>query len=288
MSDLPSGWKWTDGVTKCEKDGAPMVRVPAGGFFMGRDTGDVFAKEHEKPGRIVFLDAFLIDVYPVTNRQFRLFIDEGGYDNEEFWSGEGWAWKEITGERTPAMFEFEGFNSPAQPASGVSWFEAEAYCRWAGKSLPTEAQWERAARGTDARLFPWGDEFPTTGRANFKNTPGGTTPVKAYPKGKSPCGCFDMSGNVNNWCLDWYKGSFYRFCVREGLDRNPVLDDELKKKIGGSLRLKVDKGGGFATAETHFEVLSTTDKVAWPRETRNPWNGFRCVIPLAQENPAAS
>ena len=261
-----------------ERDGAKMVQVPAGEFTMGRSASDIFAKPHEQPQRRVFLSAFYIDAFPVTNGQFAKFAAAGGYRAPEYWSEEGWRWQKHNQVHRPLAWGKEGWDQPRQPVAGVSWYEASAYATWAGKRLPTEAEWERAARGTDGRQFPWGDELPTRRLANFDDNVGTTTDVDAYPEGVSPGGCFDMAGNVNNWCLDWYWPKFYAYCRREGLNTDPFLDDELRQKLGIEERLKVDRGGGFRTSSQCFEVLSCTDRVAWEPGQRELWNGFRTAM----------
>src|SRR2546427_6938435 len=124
----------------CEhaRDGSPMVLVPAGSFLMGLPDKDLFALAHEKPQREVYLSAFWIDVYPVTNARFSLFLSKGGYDQSEWWSKEGWGWKVQRGIQRPAMWREPGWDGPDQPAAGISWYEADAYARWAGRRLPTD------------------------------------------------------------------------------------------------------------------------------------------------------
>jgi formylglycine-generating enzyme required for sulfatase activity len=257
-------------------DGGLMVLVPAGSFLMGLPEDDLLAKEHEKPQRAVRLSAFWIDVYPVTNFRFGRFVEAGGYDEPRWWTPEGWHWRERARVRRPLLWEGAGWDGPEQPLAGVSWYEAEAYCRWAGKRLPTDAEWERAARGTDGRRYPWGNDWPGNEHANFDNRVGRTTPVGLYPAGVSPCGCQDMAGNVNNWVADWYWREFGRFCVRTGLLTNPSLHDPLIKEVGlRGITDRVDRGGGFATPLEHHEVLGCTRKVHWTPETREAWNGFR-------------
>ncbi|MDP6358467.1 MAG: SUMF1/EgtB/PvdO family nonheme iron enzyme [Planctomycetota bacterium] len=259
-------------------DGAKMVLIPSGTFTMGMPEDDIFAKEHEKPSRTVFLFDYWIDVYPVTNLRFERFIEDSGYENRELWSEQGWNWKEDEELTAPAGWNRSEWNAPNQPTTGVSWHEAHAYCRWAGKNLPTEAHWERAARGLDGRRFPWGDDWPRKELVNFNNNVGHVTEVGSYPEGASPTGCFDMSGNVNNWCLDWYWPGFYAYAKQNGLENDPVLDDRLKKLLAIDAPLKCDRGGGYATADECHEVLSCTDKVAWQPEARELWNGFRTVM----------
>jgi len=262
-------------------DGAEMALVPEGDFLMGTSPEDIFAKEHEKPQRLVWLSAYLIDIFPVTNERYRLFMEAGGYREEKWWTAEGWKWRVASKIEQPLAWKRKGWNRLKQPVAGVSWYEADAYARWAGKRLPTEAEWEKAARGVDGRTYPWGEEVPSRELANFHNIVGCTTDVDRYPLGRSPYGCYDMSGNVNNWCQDWYWEGWYLYCVEHGISRNPCLDDEMKQRLKLDVRQKVDRGGGFATDLAYMRVLSCADKVFWTPETRNPWNGFRTVREIA-------
>ena len=250
---------------------------------MGVPDHILMATDHEKPQREVWLSAFWIDMYPVTNAQYRKFIEQGGYENPTFWTPEAWEWRIREEIDQPSMWERNQWDDPNQPVAGVSWYEASAYAHWAGKALPTEAQWEKAARGTDGRRYPWGDNWPTSELANFNNHVGHITPVGSYPKGVSPYGCHDMAGNVNNWCADWYWPGFYRLCAELGLNRNPQLHDLIRPQIDEPLTDRVDRGGGFATSMVLHEVLSCTEKVHWPPETREPWNGFRTVMAAEED-----
>lgn len=261
-------------------DGALMVLVPGGEFFLGRSDGDIFAPEDEIPGRFVRLRPFLIDRDPVTNERFSRFVAASGYDDASHWSPAGWAWRCRTAVGGPLSFTERGFDAPDQPVAGVSWYEADAYARWAHRELPTEAQWEKAARGVDGRRFPWGDELPRSDLANFNSNVGRTTPPGRYPRGASPYGVNDMSGNVNNWCRDWYWAGFYEWCARTGVRQDPVLDDAVRKKLGIPLAMRSDRGGGFATSFACWEVLTTSGRLAWPPGRRQLWHGFRCVIEL--------
>jgi formylglycine-generating enzyme required for sulfatase activity len=203
-------------------------------------------------------------------------MEAGGYDKEQWWTPDGWTWKQENDIRQPAQWGTEGWDGADQPAAGVSWYESDAYARWAGRRLPTDAEWEKAARGTDKRRYPWGDAWPTHRLANFDSVICRTTPVGLYPDGASPYGCHDMAGNVNNWTVDWYRPEFGRYCVAKGSLANPCLDDALRKLIGqDGISDKVDRGGGFATPREFHEVLGCTRKVHWTPETRHPWNGFR-------------
>jgi formylglycine-generating enzyme required for sulfatase activity len=261
------------------KDGSPMVLIPAGTFLMGLPDEDLLAEDHEKPRREVYLSAYWIDRYPVTNARFNLFLAAGGYDQSEYWRPEGWTWKKRCRIHQPAMWSQAGWDGPDQPVAGVSWYEADAYARWAGRRLPTDAEWEKAARGTDSRSYPWGEDWPIPALANFDLRIGRTTPVGLYPAGVSPYGCHDMAGNVNNWTSDWYWPAFGWYCVRRGMAINPQLHDVLRCHLDPQgITDKVDRGGGFATARECQEVLSCTRKVHGKPETRQPWNGFRTAM----------
>jgi formylglycine-generating enzyme required for sulfatase activity len=261
------------------RDGAAMVLVPAGPFRMGLPDSDFLAEEHEQPERTIELSAFWIDIYPVSNARFARFLEAGGYDDPSWWTADGWAWKCREGIRQPAQWGLAGWDGNDQPVAGMSWYEADAYARWVGRRLPTDAEWEKAARGTDGRRYPWGDIWPTGTEANFGSMVGRTTPVGLFPAGVSPYGCHDMAGNVNNWTSDWYWPAFGRFCVEHGLLRDPQLHDPQRERIGRHLiGEKVDRGGGYATPREFHEVLSCTRKVHWPPEMRESWNGFRTAL----------
>jgi formylglycine-generating enzyme required for sulfatase activity len=261
------------------RDGSPMVHIPAGSFLMGLPDTDLLAEEHEKPQRQVWLPDFWIDLFPLTNARFGLFLAAGGYDEPRWWLPAAWKWRERHGIRQPLLWGEAGWDGPDQPVAGVSWYEADAYARWAGRRLPTDAEWEKAARGDDGRRYPWGDDWPTADRANFALLVGRTTPVGLYPAGQSPCGCHDMSGNVNNWTSDWYWPAFGRYCVEQNLLRSPQVDDAIRLLLGErKIPDKVDRGGGFATPREMHEVLSCTRKVHWRPETREAWNGFRTAM----------
>jgi formylglycine-generating enzyme required for sulfatase activity len=261
------------------RDGALMTLVPAGPFLMGLPDDDLLAEDHENPQRSVELTAFWIEVHPVTNGRFARFVESGGYDEARWWTTEGWAWKCRGGVQSPAYWGELGWDGGDQPAAGVSWYEADAFARWAGRRLPTDAEWEKAARGTDGRRYPWGDDWPHGGVANFDLTVGRTTPVGLYPAGASPYGCFDMAGNINNWVADWYWAPFGRWCVEHAALSRPCLDDALRRRLDPrSIVERIDRGGGFATARTHQEVLGCTRKIHAPPGAREPWNGFRTAL----------
>jgi iron(II)-dependent oxidoreductase len=179
-------------------DGAEMVLIPAGEFWMGSDESDGGALYDEKPKHCVYLDAYFIDKYEVTNAQYKRFL-------------------KATGRAALPDANNDRFNDPAQPVVGVSWFEARAYCHWYGKRLPTEAEWEKAARGTDGRVYPWGDTW-NSNRANTEKRVGRMAPVGSYHSDVSPYGMHDMAGNVSEWVADWHESKYYQ----RSPERNPT------------------------------------------------------------------
>jgi formylglycine-generating enzyme required for sulfatase activity len=185
-----------------QSKGGPMVSVPAGEFWMGcNNKVDKQCKADEKPYHKVYLDAFYIDKFLVTQSEYNKCVTYGA-------CAENQKWDAFTGDR--------------QPVVGVNWDEANTYCKWAGKRLPTEAEWEKAARGADGRIYPWGNEFDGK-KLNFcdkncsedvadKTVDDGysnTSPVGSYPAGASPYGAMDMAGNVLEWVSDWYDENYY-------------------------------------------------------------------------------
>ena len=178
--------QWALGAETNPVDGAGMVWVPAGEFLMGSDDG----RTHERPRHPVWLDGYWIYTAPVTVAQYSRFCQTAGRTMPE---APRWGWKDD------------------HPVVNVSWEDARAYCEWAGMALPTEAQWEKAARGVDGRAYPWGDAWDPAKCANSaESARSGTVAVGSYPEGASPYGCLDMAGNVWEWCADWYGADYYR------------------------------------------------------------------------------
>lgn len=163
------------------RDGAIMVLVPEGEFIMGTDDGE----DYEGPAHVVYAPAFYIDVYHVTNMLYKQFVRATKYKPDPLW-------------RTMASKL-----SDRCPAAGVSWHDAVAYLDWAGKLLPTEVQWEKAARGTDGRRFPWGNRWSRSQCCCWLGGARGIAEVGAYPGDVSPYGCYDMAGNVDEWIRNW-------------------------------------------------------------------------------------
>ena len=178
-----------------QEDPVEMVLVPAGPFIVGIED-----QERGWTRRQVVLDGFWIDVHEVTNRQYSRFVKAIGYDE-------------------PPYYDSARYNHPDAPVVAVSWFDARAYCWWTRKRLPSETEWEKAARGTDGLLFPWGNEFRAD-RANLLGKQDGfpeVAPAGRFPDGASPFGALDMVGNVWEWCGDWYDPNYYR----KMSERNP-------------------------------------------------------------------
>ncbi len=182
-------------------DAPTMVYVPAGPFLMGSNTGHA----DEAPPHMVDLPAFYIDRHEVTVAEYAAFLNAVG----GLWQCDGQLCADVYDENPQSRLLAAGNGYRAAPGyehhpiTWVSWYGAVAYCRFRGKRLPTEAEWEKAARGMDGRRYPWGDVFDPA-RANAGNRLQGTTPVGSFPQGMSPYGALDMAGNVWEWVADWY------------------------------------------------------------------------------------
>jgi len=247
-----------------------MAFIPAGEFWMGGEDGS----EAEKPAHKVWLDAYYIDAVPVTNAQFAQFIRETGYSTtSEQLKRLLDADDQVDGEGAPAKcsYSWRDFASAGRedhPVVCVSWFDAERYATWAGKRLPTEAEWEGAARGgLERKSFPWGDEQPDEHLVNWNRAtalvqiPPPTTQVSSFaPNGY---GCFDMVGNVWQWCDDWYDDYAYR----DGHDRNPH---------GPAQGLYKTRRGGAWNVREAFRLRCSNRGAMYP-EYFWPNLGFRCA-----------
>jgi iron(II)-dependent oxidoreductase len=267
-----------------------MIEVPAGEFEMGvaggsgTDAVAGFAYDNESPAHAVFVNAFKIDRRLVTNDEFARFVAEGGYLRREFWDEEGWSWREKEDWQHPLYWSRDGGAAsaywrvremfgdaplpPRHPVTGVSWYEAEAYARFAGKRLPTEAEWERAAAWDEEnkrrRRFAWGDREPTAGRCNSSFSFWGTTPVGAFPTGASAAGCLDMNGNVWEWTSSKFAGypGFRAFPYPE---YSELWFDEDHRVL---------RGGSWAT---HPSILRTSFRNFFRRHFRIAFAGLRCA-----------
>lgn len=231
------------------KDGALMVLVPAGEFWMGSSDGEGI--KHEHPRHQVALDAFYMDKFEATTGRFVEFAQE-------------------TNRSKSAQVSSE---HRLLPATQVDWHDAKAYCEWAGKRLPTEAEWEKAARGTDGRTYPWGNEPPTARLANFgqeitTKKPFGEyfAPVDSYEAGKSPYGLHHMAGNVSEWVADWYDENYYG----KSPSRNP------KGPVSGEDR--VFRGGSWNLEPEYVRAADRFGSIPINRVDR----GFRCAQDVPQ------
>jgi sulfatase modifying factor 1 len=202
-----------------------MVRVPAGEFVMGRDSTGA---DDERPARRVTLDEYYIDRLEATNAEFKAFVD---------------AVHRVAPNNPPWDRDYY-LSQPQSPVVNITWEQADAYCRWRGKRLPTEAEWEKAARGTDARLYPWGNTW-TDSIANLwhNDTYDRAAPVGSFPAGASPYGALDMAGNVWEWCADWFLPNYYATAPA----RNPAGPP-------GPTPFRAVRGGGFTSPKTDAEA----------------------------------
>lgn len=232
-----------------------MVLIPRGDFIMGSDQVDtaqqgtefgtakpLFLDEH--PQHTVTLPAYEIDAYEVTNGQYRAYIDATRATSPPTWPD---------GQFPP--------DQGAWPVTGVTWFEADAFCRWDGKRLPTEAEWEKAARGTDGREYPWGREFDAT-KGNIGST--GLAPVGSFPHGVSPYGVYDMAGNVSEWVADWYQP------YPGSTDTSPAYGEKFRSVRNSSW-------GGSAGHYTVAHFYRAAYRFYQPPNRRFRDIGFRCA-----------
>ena len=245
-------------------DGMTQLFVPAGNVYMG--GLDVLLENDELPAHYVQLDAFWVDQVEVTNGMYDLCVQAGtcrppvtlNSDNRAEYFG---------------TVEFQDY-----PVVNVTWYDANVYCQWAGRRLPTEAEWERAARGDDMRTYPWGSASPSVVYVNSDNSVGDTSRVGSYPAGASPFGVLDMAGNVWEWVADYYAGNYYE----KSPDTNPVGPEN-----GGENYLRVIRGGGFQDNFIGLRVSNRgyevgPDPLALPNEDSYYGKssvkiGFRCV-----------
>ena len=255
-----------------------MVVIPGGIFELGF-SGKGFCYDNELPQHKVYLQPFKIDVAPVTNRDFSKFVEAGGYEDYKFWLSDGWDMVQENHWSAPLYWEeknsswykkdFRGISEldPDEPVVNVSYYEADAYARWAGKRLPTEAEWEKAASWNEdlgrKTIYPWGDEAPSPNRANLLDSKlWGPSKVGAFSEGKSYYGCSQMLGDVWEWTSSeyvLYPGFMSKF---------PEYTDKW------AVNQKVLRGGCFATPAA--QIRNSYRNYFKPHE-RILFAGFRCA-----------
>lgn len=263
------------------------AEIPGGEFLLGTTEDMGFVFDNEKWAHPVQVQPFSISKAPVTNTQFATFVDDGGYQNRDLWSEAGWAWRETTGAEHPVYWSKEDgewrhrhFDAveplpPHQPVVHVNWYEAEAYCNWAGRRLPSEAEWELAASSEPTqdgesitehkRLYPWGDEPPTPERTNMDGRLLAPVDVAAFPAGDSAFSLRQMMGNVWEWCADDF-GPFPGFVADPYKDYSqPWFGDH-----------KIMRGGSWAT---RARMLRNTWRNFGTPDRRDLFVGFRtCAV----------
>jgi iron(II)-dependent oxidoreductase len=256
------------------------VLVDGGPFLMGTDI-EPWAYDNERPAHEVDVAPFWIETTPVTNAAFASFVADRGYDRRELWTEAGWGWRTEAGLEHPQFWSRDGAGGwvrtrlgspepvpPDEPVQHVCWYEADAYARWAGKRLPTEAEWEKAASWDEVagrkRRYPWGDEAPDRARANLGQRRFGPDPVGSYPLGVSAYGCHQMLGDVWEWTSSDFAGhpGFVPFPYRE------------YSEVFFGPEYKVLRGGSWAT---HPSAIRTTFR-NWDYPIRRQiFAGFRCA-----------
>ena len=264
------------------------VEVPGGTFWLGSPPSAPFLFDNEKWAHSVTLAPFRIARAPVTNGDFQVFVADGGYRRRELWDDEGWSWRQAAGADRPLYWrrserddwQLRRFHEwsdlpPYLPVIHVNWFEANAYCRWAGRRLPTEAEWEAAAIGEPTssggelssrkRRFPWGDDAATLRHANLDGRALGCIDVAALPAGDSAWGCRQMLGNVWEWASDTF-GPYPGFA--------PDAYREYSQPLFGET--KVLRGGAWTTRS---RMASATYRNYFGPERRDVFAGFRtCAL----------
>jgi len=231
-----------------------MVFIPSGEFLLGSSEKDgkvgMFIGVDEIPQRRVYLKGFYIDRYEVSNRLYKEFIDATGHVPPADELGDKYSWE---GNFPPAGQE-------DLPVTHVSWYDADAYCRWAGKRLPTEEEWEKAARGTDGRQWPWGND-PKENGCNLKYTgPGEILPGGSFPEDLSPYGVYDMCGNVSEWTSSWYL---------------PYPGSTLHRESFGE-KYKIVRGGSWVMPPVPYSRLAYRANSYRP-DYKHRGIGFRCA-----------
>ncbi len=231
------------------KNPVPMILISSGEFWMGSPEDEGDADEH--PRNKVYLDAFYVDIYEVTVSHYAKFMKATRRNVPEFWD------------------QVDLRRDSEKPVVGISWYDARDYCEWSGKRLPTEAEWERTARGTEGRKYPWGSNPPSPNLANFdqnfrteKAYADYLKPVGAYKNSRTPEGAYDMTGNVWEWVNDWYEENYYKHIPT----RNPLGPDRGETKVM--------RGGSW---DYYPWILRSADRNGLNPSDRYATLGFRCA-----------
>ncbi|MFP4459999.1 MAG: SUMF1/EgtB/PvdO family nonheme iron enzyme [Candidatus Zixiibacteriota bacterium] len=282
----------TQEATETDND-TEMVYIPTTTFTRGNVWGGIWGGNDDIPAERITVSAFYIDKYEVTYRRYQEFIDVGGYETREYWSEEGWTYLDNLIDDPPKYWDDERFHVDEDyPVVGISYYEAEAFANWAGKRLPTEAEWELAARGNggeditgdgnpDGIMYPWGNQFHPDGlvmcnylTAEEHGSDGYSdgfeknAPIGSFPDARSPFGLHDMSGNVAEWCYDWWDVYYYETAASTD-PQGPTSGDR-----------KVLRGGSFNDVSPPDSVQAGFNFRTFTRNKRDPddqrhYIGFR-------------
>lgn len=254
-----------------EDDG--MVFIPAGDFQMGSDENE--SPESEKPAHTVYVDEFYIDKYPVTNEQYRKFVDANPqWNNLGMYNFQFILRKYRDSDYLKNWHKGKyPMGKDEHPVNWVSWHAAMAYAKWVGKRLPTEAEWEKTARGgVVGQMFPWGNAIYEE-NANFDKRVGETTPIGKYPANRY--GVFDIIGNVSEWCLDEWNSKFYKLSEKNNPVSGGSIDRILKAYLTSTRKKRVIRGGSWNSSGDDVRVSSRGSLAPWKT---NSFVGFRCVM----------
>jgi len=250
-----------------------FVYVPAGPFIMGSEDGE----DYEKPMFTYQTDAFWLLQTLVTNAHYRPFVEAGGYTKHELWTPTGWQWRTEEKPTQPHFWQDTTWNGAKHPVVGVSWYEALAYANWLAQAtdetirLPTEAEWEKAARGEKGLKYPWGTQLPKEELCNFDRKVGKTTPVDRYPEGASPYGALDMVGNVWEWTGTEWLENYKNYTTL--VDNNHEADARSE-----SLWQRVVRGGSW---NNYRYLMRASNRSRYASRRRLNNLGFRVVLAAA-------